>query len=292
MTNSFWHIIFWNSDGQRLRPLWRMVLQMLMLGGMLVVLLFAFAFINMFAHWQISDTGLFVISTLMELMAFIGSVALAMRYLDKRSFADLGFETVTDPGQKEPSRYLAYGFVLAGLLLGGVFLVMLQLGWLQLVASPSIIPYPVYMLYLGIFVVVGFQEEVLCRGYHLQTISRGWNVYVGVLGSSLIFAGMHSLNPGFNWMGFMGIFAAGLLLAFAAVHTGQLWFCIGLHIGWNFFEAVVFGFPTSGVTVPALLHIHVTGPALWTGGAFGPEAGLIILPALAIGAGLVWLLTK
>jgi hypothetical protein len=93
-------------------------------------------------------------------------------------------------------------------------------------------------------------------------------------------------------MAVLGIFAAGLLLAFCYVRTGKLWLSIGLHVGWNFFEGVVFGFPTSGVTIYSLLHIHVTGPALWTGGAFGPEAGLIILPALAIGAGLVWLYTK
>jgi hypothetical protein len=46
------------------------------------------------------------------------------------------------------------------------------------------------------------------------------------------------------------------------------------------------------VTIYSMLRIHVTGPVLWTGGAFGPEAGLIILPALAIGAGLVYWYTK
>jgi uncharacterized protein len=93
-------------------------------------------------------------------------------------------------------------------------------------------------------------------------------------------------------MGFLGIFVAGLLLAFAAIRTGRLWLSIGIHIGWNFCEAVVFGFPTSGVTVYSLIHIHVSGPLLWTGGAFGTEAGLIILPALLIGAGLIWAFTK
>jgi hypothetical protein len=113
-----------------------------------------------------------------------------------------------------------------------------------------------------------------------------------VIGSSVIFAALHLGNPGANWMGFIGIFCAGMLLAFAAVRTGRLWLSIGIHIGWNFFEGVVFGFPTSGVAIYSLLRIHVTGPVLWTGGAFGPEAGLIILPALVIGAGLVYLYTK
>jgi hypothetical protein len=90
-------------------------------------------------------------------------------------------------------------------------------------------------------------------------------------------------------MGFLGIFAAGLLLCFCTMQTGSLWLSIGLHIGWNIFEGVVFGFPTSGVIIPAMLRIHVNGPPLWTGGAFGPEAGLLILPVLLIVAGLVWI---
>ena len=74
--------------------------------------------------------------------------------------------------------------------------------------------------------------------------------------------------------------------------TKQLWLSIGLHIGWNFFEGVVFGFPVSGLDIYPLLRIKVTGPELWTGGAFGPEAGLIVLPSLIVGAVLIYLFSK
>jgi len=81
-------------------------------------------------------------------------------------------------------------------------------------------------------------------------------------------------------------------LGYAYLRTKQLWLSIGIHIGWNFFEGVVFGFPVSGLNVYHLIRITVSGPALWTGGEFGPEAGLIVVPAIIIGIGLIYLYTR
>ena len=81
-------------------------------------------------------------------------------------------------------------------------------------------------------------------------------------------------------------------LLMAYLRTGQLWLSIGLHIGWNFFEGVVFGFPVSGLDIYRLIRHQIQGPEIWTGGAFGPEAGLIVLPALVIGAVLIYLYTR
>jgi hypothetical protein len=55
---------------------------------------------------------------------------------------------------------------------------------------------------------------------------------------------------------------------------------------------VVFGFPVSGLETYRLLRHTVTGPELWTGGAFGPEAGLLLIPALVVGALLIYGYTR
>jgi hypothetical protein len=71
--------------------------------------------------------------------------------------------------------------------------------------------------------------------------------------------------------------------------TKQLWLPIGLHIGWNFFEGVIFGFPVSGMNSYKLVLLRESGPKTWTGGEFGPEAGLLVLPALLLGVILMYL---
>ncbi len=40
-----------------------------------------------------------------------------------------------------------------------------------------------------------------------------------------------------------------------------------------------------------MTRINVHGPELWTGGASGPEAGLIVLPSLIVGGILIYLYT-
>jgi hypothetical protein len=93
-------------------------------------------------------------------------------------------------------------------------------------------------------------------------------------------------------MAMLGLFASGVWFSYALLRTGQLWLPIGLHIGWNFFEGVVFGFPVSGLDIYRLIRITVDGPELWTGGAFGPEAGLVLLPGLLLGVALIYVYTK
>jgi hypothetical protein len=86
-----------------------------------------------------------------------------------------------------------------------------------------------------------------------------------------------------NWFAIaIGTFLAGLFLAYGWMRTRQLWLSFGLHAGWNFFEAVAFGFPVSGLQTFSLIRQTASGPQWLTGGAFGPEAGVIMLFATLV----------
>jgi membrane protease YdiL (CAAX protease family) len=181
--------------------------------------------------------------------------------------------------------------------MGLIYLLMSGLGWITFQGfawqlDPLGLVLTNTLLFFVIFIFVGWSEELLYRGYQLQTIASGTNLFWGVILSSAIFGVLHIFNPGANWASTLGIFLAGIFFAYAYVRTRQLWLPIGMHLGWNFFEGVVFGFPVSGLDIYPLTRIQVHGPELWTGGVFGPEAGLIVIPALLVGVGLVYLYSR
>ena len=87
----------------------------------------------------------------------------------------------------------------------------------------------------------------------------------------------------------MNLFLAGLFLGLPFLPTDQLAMPIGIHITWNFFQGNVFGFPVSGTSnnETTFIAVQQSGPDLWTGGAFGPEAGLLGLAAIVVGSLLI-----
>lgn len=231
------------------------------------------------------------IGQIIEMLAITLSVFLARWLLDRQSIFSLGLKL-----RRRALLDATIGTSITFVIFSFIYAIMSLVGWIRFEGfawqeTPlSQIAEEMSLAFL-LFIVVGWNEELLSRGYHLQTIASGLNLTWGIILSSAVFGLLHLGNPNATWVSAAGIFFAGLFLAYGYIRTKQLWLPIGLHIGWNFFEGPVFGFPVSGLETFRLVNLHVSGPELWTGGAFGPEAGLIILPALALGTSLIYLYT-
>ena len=199
-----------------------------------------------------------------------------VRFIDKRPWATAGFN------RQGLAAGLAGGFAVGAAMLTIGVLVLRMLGAYHVSAVvPSLLVLAPLLAYLA----VGVFEETLFRGYIFQTLEGRWGSGVALAGTSLLFGLAHLGNPApgaSHWMRLAGplqiCLEAGLPLGAAYLLTRRWWFPIGIHWAWDYFEGPVYGCPDSGTHDPhTLLHATLSGPALLSGGPFGPEAGLVFL---------------
>jgi hypothetical protein len=217
---------------------------------------------------------LLALSTWMEL----GVLALAtwgfLRFLDRA-----GWRTLRMIGQHWMASTLSGGML--GALAIGVLAALLALaGWAQFhsgwtlngLVTNAIVLWP-----------VALAEEIAFRGYLLALLARWRGWWMGAVGSSILFSLAHLLNPSLNFVALVNIALAGLAFALALRVGGSLWLPTAFHFIWNYLLGPVFGLPVSGLTeFSAGAVAQVSGPPLWTGGAFGPEGGLAATLALVM----------
>jgi len=285
--------IFWNKEEARLRAGWRLVLQFVVLIFFMVIL--AILDSNLADSLPRSPMGKndSILLPIELLIALLLSVWFAGRFLDRRRFADFGFRF-------SPSWWGDFGFGLAlgALMITAIFLIELATGWATITetfkSGVNGIAFPIDILWaLVTFICVGIYEELLGRGYQLKNLAEGLNVkslspkgaiVLAALDTSAFFGLLHAFNPNASLISTLNLMLAGLLYSTAYLLTGELAVPIGYHIMWDFFESSVFGFPVSGMDLgTTFIAIRQSGPRLWTGGAFGPEAGLVGTGARLVG---------
>ncbi len=190
--------------------------------------------------------------------------------------------------------------MLGALLMAVIFLFQLAVGWVR-VTGTWVVHRPdasfalSFLTPLISYVLVGIYEELFSRGYQLKNLAEGLRfvgprgaVLAATLLSSAVFGILHAANPNATLLSTVNLVVAGFFLATGYVLTGELAIPIGLHISWNLVQGNVFGFPVSGTGARAatVIAIQQQGPALWTGGAFGPEGGLLGLVIMLAGIAL------
>jgi succinate-semialdehyde dehydrogenase/glutarate-semialdehyde dehydrogenase len=103
---------------------------------------------------------------------------------------------------------------------------------------------------------------------------------LAMLVTSSVFGLMHAGNPNASAVSNVNLIVAGVALAIPVLLTRQLAISMGAHTTWNFVQGAVFGFPVSGQDLATpIVDSEPTGPLHLTGGAFGPEAGVLALVA-------------
>lgn len=124
-------------------------------------------------------------------------------------------------------------------------------------------------------------EELMFRGLPLVVAARAIGRTRAVLLFSLVFAAAHIRNPDVTAAGLGNIALAGVFLSLAFYSRGGMWTAVGAHLGWNATLAALAA-PVSGLPfdIP-YIDYRSGGPGWLTGGAFGPEGGLLATVTLS-----------
>lgn len=225
-----------------------------------------------------------------ELTLSLLMLYLCSRFIEKKPFLSYGFTGCTmSGGYKE----VIAGISCAGLMVSTVMLVLYLTGCYQ-VASVAWNAH--FLVYLPFLVVAAMREEVMFRGYVLQTLEKSWGSVWAIVISSLLFGFLHIINfePGVQlgskiYSCLCLSIDAGVVFAVAYLFKRRLWFPFGMHFAWNVFEGPVYGTLVSSLNLgKPLVEAKLIGPDFLTGGVFGPEASLVEVFVCCLLVGILW----
>ena len=206
--------------------------------------------------------------------------AFVMARIEKRPFGAFGL-----PTQNAFRRNFWIG-TLWGIASLSVLMIALRLagafnfGSLSIHGS-SIAKYALY--YALFFLMVGFFEEFMMRGYSQWVLTQGMNFWPTAALLSVGFGALHGSNPGESKIGLVAAALIGFFFCLTLRRTGDLWWAVGFHMSWDWGESYFYSVPDSGGMMPGhLLNSSFHGPAWLTGGSVGPEGSLLVFGVLAV----------
>ena len=213
--------------------------------------------------WAAQITRAFVAATTVAVLLLVDT------RIERLRVKDLGFEPKSLP-------QLAGG-ILVGIAMVAVTLAIEVLrGWYRvdgLAVAGGRVPILLGSMVLAFLLAAVFQEA-LFRGILFRGLESWLGSWPALVITSLLFGLVQAVQPHATIVSTLAVaIGGGALLGAAYMATRNLWLAIGLHAGADLVVVGISGF------VPGihLFRSLSAGPAIWTGGAFGPEFGAIFL---------------
>ena len=170
------------------------------------------------------------------------------------------------------------------LVIGGGVAIRLQLGaaaWGWLLVNAAL------------FALTTLGEEIAYRGYAFQRFARAVGPVGAVLGFSLLYAFLQSMQTGTTRASIAVAFMLNLLLSTAYLRTRALWVSWGINFGWKATRTLLFGLAVSGDSSHSpVVQGDPMGPFWLTGGGFGLEGSWLAFVILLLALPAVFTATR
>lgn len=218
-----------------------------------------------------------IVNYIQEVM-LIAVPILIWKFVEKKPLYKMGFTR-----GKNSVKDFILGLIFGAASISAVFIILVALGNILFLGSISKPHITVNTLSdIVLFIMVGFAEEIFCRGYCLRSICEKSGKLKAAVISSIIFSAIHFANPNVTPVFFVNVFLIGMLFSYMALKV-NIWLPIGFHGMWDYFEGNVWGLPDSGKIVKGIYDTKLVNSNIINGGLVGPEGGLAVTFIILIG---------
>ena len=215
------------------------------------------------------------------------------RLIEKRSMQDIGLT-------KQGTDYLL-GALIAVAMLVLVVSICLVTGSVSFLGINRDVSIKGLLLWGLAFIIQGSEEEILCRGFLMNTLKKKISLPMAVFISSTAFVVPHLimtpiLDSGLVYavIGIVNLYLISVLFSVIVLWRGNIWISCGLHAAWNYVLNIILGLTVSGndAKTEGLFLIRINKLNIFNGAEYGFEAGIATTVITIITIGVILYIWK
>lgn len=242
---------------------------------------------KIFFHEALINEDISMLIQLYESVLGIGLIILYSYSIEKRTFISMGFI------KRHICKQYIKGVCVGTLLISAIVLIGILFNTFVFDESNANWDIKITLLFLGGFLLQGFYEEVVFRGFFMISIIRKNTILAAVTANSLLFGLTHGLNNGFQGLALFNLILFGMFESIYLLKTGNIWGVSAIHSMWNFIQGAIYGFNISGMAQSqSLFTFKINNCEILSGGTFGLEGSLLTTIVLVSAINMVILYKK
>ena len=211
------------------------------------------------------------VASALECGALLVATWYALVSIEKR-----GWDFVALSREAWRPRALLLGALTGALAIGAPIGALLLMGDLRFQPAPVGGELRALLLSVAILAPAAMLEELIFRGYPFVVLRERWGWPVAVGATSVTFGLLHLMNPGVSPLAIANVMSAGVFLAGVRLLTNSLAAAWAAHFAWNWTMSAGFHTAVSGLPFETPGYQLVdSGPDWLSGGAWGPEGGVV-----------------
>ena len=231
--------------------------------------------------------GIMPVGEISELLLYYGFLVFSLvtllycKFVEKKNMEFIGFSG-------NPIDYLTGAFVAAILLfiILGIGCISGSISFCGFNTNTNIKSILLWVLAFGI---QGATEEIMCRGFLLNSLKNRISIPLAILISSTAFVFPHlssliEADFAYAVVGIINLYLISIIFSILVLWRSNIWIACGLHSAWNFILYVIMGLSLSGSesVSKGVVLFSVKDASILNGAEYGIEASVITTVVLGM----------